>query len=301
MPKSLAASKKLMQSYLSELLTEEVEQKPELKLGLKPELQSTKQVNENPVLPLKEKQAQPLENLLKGASLLQVAQEIEAKPLTSAKATNKHIIEKTKIDTSQSNKIVAEPVSTEIKSKSVTKVPVVNTNDITANEIKTHKSLGGFTENKTQSYRKGDFQAMFFEVAGLLIAVPLVELGGIHNNNKTTSLMGKPDWFKGVMLHRDEKINVVDTALWVMPEKCDQALLDALNYQYIIMLSNSQWGLSAEKLVDTVILKQEDVKWLDTPNKRPWLAGLVKNRMCALLDVDSLIKLLEKGANIKQI
>ena len=167
-------------------------------------------------------------------------------------------------------------------------------------ELKTHKSSGGFEAIEQRSYRQGDFQAMFFDVAGLMIAVPLIELGGIHNNDKTTSLMGKPDWFKGVMLYREEKVNVVDTARWVMPEKCDDKLLSALNYRYIIMLGNSSWGLTAEKLVDTVTLKQEDVKWLDKSNKRPWLAGLVKNRMCALVDVASLIKLLEKGVNITQ-
>ena len=162
----------------------------------------------------------------------------------------------------------------------------------------TAKAQGGIAVDK-KVYRDGDFQAMFFEVAGLLIAVPLIELGGIHNVDKTTSLMGKPPWFKGVMVHRDEKINVVDTALWVMPEKCDQKLKNSLNYQYIIMLSNSNWGLSAEKLVDTVVLKQQDVKWLDSPRKRPWLAGLVKDRMCALLDVDSLIRLLDEGMDNK--
>ena len=141
---------------------------------------------------------------------------------------------------------------------------------------------------------------MFFDVAGLTVAVPLVELGGIHNITDTTKLMGKPNWFKGVMLNRDEKMNVVDTALWVMPEKCDENLINSLEYQYIIMLSDSQWGLTAEHLVDTVTLQENDVKWLDTPNKRPWLAGLVKERMCALLDVESLIQLLNEGENIHQ-
>jgi len=102
------------------------------------------------------------------------------------------------------------------------------------------------------------------------------------------------------MLYRDEKINVVDTALWVMPEKCDEKMKSSLNYQYVIMLSNSAWGLTAENLVDTVILKQDEVKWLDTPSKRPWLAGLVKEKMCALLDVDSLIQLLNDGSGIHQ-
>ena len=130
--------------------------------------------------------------------------------------------------------------------------------------------------------------------------MPLIEVGGIHKVGNTTNLMGKPDWFKGVMLHREDKINVVDTALWVMPEKCDEALKNSLNYQYIIMLNDSSWGLMAENLVDTVILRQDEVKWLESTNKRPWLAGLVKEKMCALLDVSALIKLLDEGSGIYQ-
>ena len=37
------------------------------------------------------------------------------------------------------------------------------------------------------------------------MAVPLTELGGIHNLEKVGPLFGKPDWFQGVMLHREEK------------------------------------------------------------------------------------------------
>jgi purine-binding chemotaxis protein CheW len=188
------------------------------------------------------------------------------------------------------------PVTKEVATE-VTNTDATNT-DLIA--ISSDESLTAISSLPKKSYRQGDFQAMFFEVAGLTIAVPLIELGGIHKVDKTNSLMGKPDWFKGVMLYRDEKINVVDTALWVMPEKCDQALKDSLNYQYIIMLNDSSWGLMAEHLVDTVVLSQDEVKWLDSNEKRPWLAGLVKEKMCALLDVSALIELLNKGSDINQ-
>ena len=82
-----------------------------------------------------------------------------------------------------------------------------------------------------------------------------------------------------------------------MPETCDDALLKSTKYQYIIMLGNSMQGLLEEKLVDTVILDQDDVKWLDKPSKRPWLAGIVKEKMCVLLNVDALIKLLDEGVS----
>lgn len=139
------------------------------------------------------------------------------------------------------------------------------------------------------------FQALFFEVAGLTLAVPLITLGGIHNISKIGPLFGKPTWFLGVMLHRDEKLNVVDTAQWVMPEKYDQNLADQLNYQYLIMLNDSEWGLASEKLVNTVSLTKDDVKWRQSGTKRPWLAGMVKDKMCALLDVDELISMLNNG------
>lgn len=167
-------------------------------------------------------------------------------------------------------------------------------------KIEAHKAKEKTTSNDIQ-YRENSFQAMFFDVAGLTIAVPLIELGGIHNLTKTTSLVGKSNWFSGVMLHREEKVNVVNTALWVMPEKYNEELEASLNYQFVIMLSNSSWGLQAENLVDTVTLQPEDVKWVESGTKRPWLAGLVKDRMCALLDVNALIQLLNNGMNVDQI
>lgn len=189
------------------------------------------------------------------------------------------------------------PVIDAPSSKVNIKSSVKETEAQKASTVQSHKP--DIIINQKTAKSKDSFQAMFFKVAGLTVAVPLVELGGIHSMAETTSLVGKPNWFKGVMLNRDEKINVVDTALWVMPEKCNDELLNSLNYQYIIMLNDSQWGLTAEHLIDTVTLNENDVKWLDSPSKRPWLAGLVKERMCALLDVEALIQLLNDGVNIR--
>ena len=139
------------------------------------------------------------------------------------------------------------------------------------------------------------FQALFFEVAGLILAVPLTTLGGIHQIDKIAPLFGKPDWFMGVMLHREAKLNVVDSAKWVMPEKYDENLAQSLNYRYLIMLGDSSWGLASERLVNTVTLTNADVKWRESTGKRPWLAGMVKEKMCALIDVEELISMLNKG------
>ena len=161
-------------------------------------------------------------------------------------------------------------------------------------EIPAPKSLAA-GQGRLQDHLPERFQALFFEVGGLTLAVPLITLGGIHRLGKTGPLIGKPAWFKGVMLHRQEKINVVDTAMWVMPEKYTQPLADQLNYQYLIMLGDSSWGLASDKLVNTVTLSQTEIKWREVTGKRPWLAGMVKDRMCALLNVHQLISMLNQG------
>ena len=191
MAKSLAASKKLMQNYLSELLTED------------------QQVSEVPAVHLKEKTQQPLEKLLQKVDITQNIAKPADEPIKTVRSAA--------IPDKPKEKVIKPIVKEKVKNPTIADEP-----------LKTRKSDQPLIVEQAKNYRNGSFQAMFFDVAGLTIAVPLIELGGIHNEDKTTSLMGKPDWFTGVMLHRDEKINVVNTALWVMPEKCDEALINSL-------------------------------------------------------------------------
>lgn len=142
---------------------------------------------------------------------------------------------------------------------------------------------------------KGEFQVLLFEVAGMTLAVPLTELGGIHQIESINPLFGKPAWFKGVLLHREEKFNVVDTAKWVMPEKSAEKLAESTKYQYLIVLGESGWGLSCESLVATETLLPDDVKWRNVEGSRPWLSGMVKKKMCALMNVQQLINMLNQG------
>ncbi|MGL4250483.1 MAG: chemotaxis protein CheW [Aeromonas sp.] len=140
-----------------------------------------------------------------------------------------------------------------------------------------------------------EFQALFFEVAGVTFAVPLTELGGIHQLGDITSLFGQPGWYKGIMTSREQKMNVVDTAQWVMPGQH----LTMNDYKYLIMLGESPWGLACHHLKGTELLHRDQVKWRHQEGKRPWLAGMVKEKMCALLHVRELILLLDRGVNIE--
>jgi purine-binding chemotaxis protein CheW len=142
---------------------------------------------------------------------------------------------------------------------------------------------------------EGEFQVLLFEVAGMTLAVPLTELGGIHQIESVNPLFGKPAWFKGVLLHRDEKYNVVDTARWITPDKSLDKLAGTIKYKYLIVLGESGWGLGCEKLVATETLIPDEVKWRNVEGSRSWLSGMVKKKMCALMNVQQLINMFNQG------
>lgn len=140
-----------------------------------------------------------------------------------------------------------------------------------------------------------EFPALFFMVGGVTFAVPLTDLGGIHKIDKVTPLFGKPEWFAGVMMHRDTQLNVVDSNRWFLPGENPDLGSD---YEYLVLLGETRWGIACHALLGTETLITGQVKWRDKPGKRPWLAGMVKDRMCALLHVQELLTLFQQGVNI---
>ncbi|MGR0277846.1 chemotaxis protein CheW [Marinomonas dokdonensis] len=146
-------------------------------------------------------------------------------------------------------------------------------------------------------WAKSRFECLLFYVGGLKMAVPLVELGGIHqgNHEKLASIFGQPDWFMGVLKLQDQNIRTVDTARWVMPDHYQGELKD--HFQFVIQLDRTDWGIACEKVAEAISLEPGQVKWRTDRSKRPWLAGTVIEHMCAILDIQGFIELLEDPSN----
>ncbi|MEL6115279.1 chemotaxis protein CheW [Photobacterium sp. SP02] len=145
-----------------------------------------------------------------------------------------------------------------------------------------------------------EFQALFFAVNGVTFAVPLTELGGIHQLGEMNHLIGRPDWYLGLQPVQNRKLDVVDTARWVMPESIRNDDHQE-NYRYVVMLGESKWGLACDQLHGTETLTKQSVRWREKAGKRPWLAGMVKEKMCALIHVNELISMLKAGLDVKSV
>lgn len=137
------------------------------------------------------------------------------------------------------------------------------------------------------------FPTLVFRVDELRLALPLHLLGGIQRRDKPlTPLVGRAEWFLGLMPHEPDNINVVDTGRYLLGDKYRPELVDG--YRYVIRIGDTAWGLACTDLCATRGLNQDDVRWYDSNPRRPWLAGMIKEDRCALLNAQALVEAFEQ-------
>ncbi len=142
------------------------------------------------------------------------------------------------------------------------------------------------------------FQILLFKVAGLGLAVPLIELNGIVEwTDAVTPLPGHADFYLGLLQHRDCSVPVVDPARLVLPAQQFAALTQdpRERVRRIVLIDEGRWGLACDQVSEVITVKPEQVRWRGRRTQRRWLAGTVIDHMCALLDTQAFARLLESG------
>lgn len=145
--------------------------------------------------------------------------------------------------------------------------------------------------NGLPQWAQSRFDVLLFKVSGLTLAVPLVSLGQIQPiTDELTPLFGQADWFMGLQPTPQGKIRTVNTAKFVMPERYDESFVKSA--KYVVSINGVPWGLAVDSVNQPISLMPDEVKWRGDRSKRPWLAGTVKEHMCALLDIPMIGQML---------
>ena len=150
-----------------------------------------------------------------------------------------------------------------------------------------------WAENGRPEWAQSRFEALLFDVSGLTLAVPLVALGQIVPIKDLTPIFGQSDWFMGLLSTNVGQLRLVNTSLFVMPEKYSPDFVESASYA--ISLDGVPWALAVNKVNQPISLEPDEIKWRTERSKRPWLAGTVKSAMCALLDVPHMAQILTQS------
>ncbi len=170
--------------------------------------------------------------------------------------------------------------------------PILETPAVVEAETTSFKVPGlEWMPNGLPQWAQSRFDVLLFKVAGLTLAVPLISLGQIQPiTDELAPLFGQADWFMGFQPTPQGKIRTVNTAKFVMPERYDESFVK--NAKYVVSINGVPWGLAVDSVNQPISLMPDEVKWRSDRSKRPWLAGTVKEHMCALLDIPMIGQML---------
>lgn len=148
------------------------------------------------------------------------------------------------------------------------------------------------TEDTLSQFERLDeqFCALLFKVADLTMAIPLVELGGIYKITKISPILGKSSKFIGILNINGENYQCIDTDRWLRPEKYGPNNASKLEYKFVIQLGKTPYALCCESVDTTIDLFKEEVKWRNEDDNKTCFSGLLKEKMCALLDSKKVLK-----------
>lgn len=186
-------------------------------------------------------------------------------------------------------------VETEIAKAEQVEVEVKE-NVSTDTEMLEATSLPAVTETcSTPDWAESRFQCLLFKVGGLSLAVPLIKLNGVIPwSDRVVETPNQTEWYLGVLVNHDKKVQVIDTAVMVLPEehRKNMAAEPADRLSHILLVDDQRWGLACDSIGEVIWLKKDDVKWRSNKTKRPWLLGTAIDQMCAVMDTEAFAEML---------
>ncbi len=146
------------------------------------------------------------------------------------------------------------------------------------------------------------FQVLLFKVAGLSLAVRLIELNGVveWDETKITEMPGHSDFYLGLLQYLGNSTPIIDTAKLVFPADKLVSLSADKPYERvkrIVLIDDSKWGLACDEIDEVIELVSDAVKWRQDRSKRKWMAGTVIEHMCALIDASGFAEMLADGSH----
>ena len=144
-------------------------------------------------------------------------------------------------------------------------------------------------------------EVLMFKVAGLSLAIPLLDLSGVEEWGDVVKIPGHPPWSLGLMTYGDKNVPIIDIAQLVVPKSHLDKLTTTTEERVkrIVFIDDGRWGLACDAVNDVLTLSSQQIRWRASRANRKWLAGTVIEHMCALLDANELAAELSRENKLK--
>ena len=193
-------------------------------------------------------------------------------------------------------KPVAKEPETVVEKKITPPKPVINKAEKIAEVVAPQKTALPQVAQKVQplsvmpDWSRQEFQALFFRIDKMTLAVPLTELlRTINYERKVTKIPGQPSWFLGLMDELDSRIGVLDTGQLIFGRIRGQRNLETQPFASILITADGKWGLACDEVLSIGKLEPEKIRWRTLRTKKPWLIGTDIDELTAVIDINKLV------------
>lgn len=138
------------------------------------------------------------------------------------------------------------------------------------------------------------FSALVIEAGNLTLLAPLQALGGVA---PLDSLEVRPTpnhsvWYLGLADTKQGRVQLIDLAAVVTPEDRDYEPDTA---RQVVFLAGSRFALACRAIHGTRVIEPDSLRWRSHRRRLPWLAGVEREKMATLLDLEALDRTLDEG------
>ncbi|MEO5343756.1 MAG: chemotaxis protein CheW [Gammaproteobacteria bacterium SHHR-1] len=140
------------------------------------------------------------------------------------------------------------------------------------------------------AYAEQPFQCLLFRASGNDFAIPLVTLHSIVKQTRApATLPGQPAWHAGLLLHRQQRIGLVDLGVLLTGAPATGPS------PFVVILGEGRFGLLCTEIFRPQTINPDQVKWRQQRRDRPWMMGTLREQLCPLIDTQALLDRLETG------
>lgn len=140
-------------------------------------------------------------------------------------------------------------------------------------------------------------QCLIFYVNEYQLSIPLADMLSVVSEVKNlTRLPQAPDWFPGVIKHRESNINIADSAQLLSINSQQEKTQD----YHVLVLKDACWGITCTRLGEIILLSEEDLKW-SKPDSKGLALGVIKKSLTILLDTEKILARVHNESNQKDL
>ncbi len=137
------------------------------------------------------------------------------------------------------------------------------------------------------------FDCLLITAAGMNFITPSTSISFIERvNKKIIRIPLEVDSFHGVITLREKSVAVIDLFSLITEDnnKKQSATSQVTSHHvdHVLVMENGSYALACDEVSKMITLDAEDVRWNRTGNNNQFYAGIVKDYLCPLININNL-------------